>query len=365
MSIASIELEPRFFSSNETRFVSHEGCSANLFRFPSGVCAIRLSNALGELTLLPFQGQQIWSFRMRGRDLGMRSIVAQPLPTRNFLETFGGFMQHCGATAMGAPGPQDTHPLHGELPNAPYQRAYLKVGEDEYGAFIGLSGEYEHAVAFGAHYLAQPEVRLYAGSSLLKIQMQIANLGGQSMPLMYLFHVNFRPVDQARLVYSAPCDPAHMRVRTALPGHMKVQPTYAQFVQRLAQHPEDHLILKPGLAFDPEVVLYIDYRTDAQGWAYALQVHPDGSADGVRHKPAQLPYGIRWICRTPDHEAIGFEAGAAGVEGRFAEEAEGRLRWLGAGEQFSCEWEVGALDPAQASQWIAFADEIAKGVDHS
>ena len=61
----------------------------------------------------------------------MRSIFEHPVDTQDFLHTYGGFFLHCGATAMGDPGPEDRHPVHGELPNAHYQRAQLLVGRDE------------------------------------------------------------------------------------------------------------------------------------------------------------------------------------------------------------------------------------------
>lgn len=48
----------------------------------------------------------------------------------------GAFALHCGALAMGCPGPEDDHQLHGELPNAPYQQAWLQTGSDEDGDYI-------------------------------------------------------------------------------------------------------------------------------------------------------------------------------------------------------------------------------------
>src|SRR3972149_4584839 len=145
---ALVELRPQYFNLKEAVFIEHAGLTASIFSFPSRVCGLRLQNELGGLVLLPFQGQQVWSASFLGRDLTMRSMFNQPYPTRNFLETFGGFMQHCGATAMGGPGPGDTHPLHGELPNAPYSRAWLTASQDAQGSFLGLGGEYEYALAF-------------------------------------------------------------------------------------------------------------------------------------------------------------------------------------------------------------------------
>ena len=200
--------------------------------------------------MLPFQGQQIWSAEFGGRNLTMKSMFSQPSATRAYLENYGGFLLHCGATAMGVPAGADTHPLHGELPNAPYQKAWLAAAKIRRGAYLALGGEYEHTVAFNDHYVARPEVRLYAGSSLFPISIAITNLKKTPMNLMYLAHINFRPVDYGRLLYSAVCSPEHVRVRRSIPSHVHPPAGYAEFLDELAAHPEKHNILAPDLAFD-------------------------------------------------------------------------------------------------------------------
>jgi hypothetical protein len=349
MNQTQISLYAEQFGEKEKPLVENGDLSASLFRFPSGVCAARLQNGVGELVLLPYQGQQIWSAKMGGRNLTMKSMCDQPYPTREFLATFGAFLVHCGATAIGSAAAGDTHPLHGELPNAPYQAAQVVTGEDEGGRFIGLTGAYRHTLAFSYNYVAQPLVKLYAGSTIFQVSMTVTNLKQTPMPLMYLAHFNFLPYDNGRLVYSAPCDPQHMRVRASIPSHMQVKPGYREFIEELKDHPERHLILKPGLAFDPEVVFYIDYQADAAGWAHCLQVLPDGSADVVRHRPDQLDHGVRWICRTPDQDALGFEPSTGEVDGFNAELKKGNVRSLAPGQSFHCDMQAGSLTPAQAA----------------
>jgi hypothetical protein len=358
----TLHLTQEQFSTKETLLAEHGELAASAFRYPSGVCALRLKNALGELVMLPFQGQQIWDATLRGRQLTMKSMFDQPYPTRDFLSTFGAFMLHCGATAMGVPGPNDKHPLHGELHNAPYREARLLFGEDERGVFIGLTGTYRHTVAFNYNYTAQPLLKLYAGSSLFTIGMTITNLKGSSMPLMYLAHINYLAVDNARLAYSAPCDTDHMRVRADVPDFMEVAPGYRDFVQDLSRHPEKHLILKPELVFDPEVVFLIKYLPGPDGWARALQVQPDGSADIVRHRPDQLKVGVRWVCRTPDQQAIGFEPATAAVDGYTAEKQKGNVQTLGPGAVFHCELEVGVLTPEETRREEAVIAQIIRGI---
>jgi hypothetical protein len=344
----TFHLSPEQFTPHETLLAEHGELSASIFRYRSGVCALRLKNVLGELVLLPYQGQQIWDATMRGRRLTMKSMFDQPHPTRDFLSTYGAFLLHCGATAMGSPGADDTHPLHGELHNAPYQSAALVFGADEKGNFIGLTGSYRHTVAFNYNYTATPLVKLYAASSIFAVSMTIHNQKASPMPLMFLEHVNFCPVDRGRLAQTVVCDPINMRVRANIPAFMEVATGYREFVKILQEHPEKHLVFSPGLVYDPEMVLYLNYLADENGWARTLQIHPNGSADLVRHRPEQLKHGVRWICRTADQDALGIEPCTAEVEGFSAEKAKGNLRFLSGGAAFTFELEVGALTPDEA-----------------
>ena len=345
MSQTKIYLSPAMFGEMEKPLVESGPLSASAFRFPGGVCGLRLKNELGELVMLPYQGQQIWSAQFGGRNLTMKSMIPEPRPGVPFLETFGGFLQHCGNLAMGGPSPKDTHALHGEFPNAPIERAYLLLGEDARGAYIGLGGQYRHTVAFSASYLAEPQVRLYAGSSLFEVEMTVTNLKASPMELMYLMHVNFKPVDNARLA------PEHVRVRKGIPAHITPKPGYAEFLQELTVHPEQHHVLKPELLFDPEVAIFIDYLADEDGWAHSLMIHPNGEADYVAHHPEQLPRATRWLCRTADQDAVAIvEPGTAEPEGYLTEKAKGNLKILPPGGIFHCQVRVGALSAAEARQ---------------
>ncbi|NJN82542.1 MAG: DUF4432 family protein [Caldilineaceae bacterium] len=358
-SVVLLHLKPWFFTQREHLLMEEGAFSASAFRFDSGVQAVRLSNGAGELLLLPFQGQQIWSAHFGGRDITMHSMFDEPRATRNYLETYGGFLLHCGATAMGVPTEHDNHPLHGELPNAPYQSAYIVLGEDAGGAYIGLGGRYQHTVAFSTNYVAEPLVKLYAGANQCTASMTIKNLKNTPMELMYMAHANFRPVNDSRLVYSAQATPDHVRVRRSIPSHVQPSDRYLKLLDELEQRPEQHHILSADLACDPEIVFVIDYLADEAGWAHSLQVHPDGSADYIRHRPDQLDKGVRWICRTPDQDALGLVLPAtAGPEGYTAEKANGNLKVIPAKGAFSCEMEMGVLNAAEAANVAAQIEHI-------
>lgn len=345
-----IHLRPTMFGERERMLAEWGELRASTFRYDSGVAALRIANNSNNIALLPFQGQQIWSAMVAGRELTMKTMFDYPRQTPQYLETYGGFLLHCGATAMGVPGKEDTHPLHGELPNAPYQEAYLVAGEDAGGVYMALGGRYQHTVAFSHNYSAEPFVKLYAGSWLINVEMTIINLKNTPMELMYMAHANFRPVNHGRLVYSAPATRDAVRVRRSIPSHVRPNPAYIEFLDELARRPELHHVLDPKLVFDPEVVFYIDYRADTQGWAHTLQVHPDGQADYIRHRPAQLEKGVRWICRTPDKDALGLVLPAtAEPEGYLAEKAKGNIKILPPHGVFFAEYDLGALSAQEAA----------------
>jgi hypothetical protein len=350
-SETTIHLSPEFFSEREKTLVTNGVLSASAFRFSTGVPGLRLKSDVGELVVLPWQGQQIWSAVMGGRTLTMKSMFSEPRPNHPYLETYGGFLLHCGFTAMGVPTKNDSHPLHGELPNVAYDSAHIVLGEDAGGAYIGLGGKYQHSVAFNYNYLAQPLVKLYAGSTIFNVSMTIDNLRPKPMEYMYLTHINFRPVDYGRLVCSAPLTPERVRARVDLPSHMKFPAGYREFVQEMAVHPEKHIVLAPELPFDPELVFTITPDTDEAGWAHSMQVHPNGYADYVSHRPDQVNKLVRWISRTGDQDACGFAMPAtAEPEGYTAEKAKGNIRTLPAHGRFQVDYCIGALDAGAAKQ---------------
>lgn len=355
MADTSIHLHPSMFSTTERTLVEQGDLRASLYEWPSGVCGVRLSNGHGNLVLLPFQGQQIWSAEFGGRNITMKSMFDMPRPTQDYLQNYGGFLLHCGFMAMGVPTPDDDHPVHGELPNAPYRSAHVELGRDEHGDYIGLGGQYNHTVAFSTNYMAEPMVKLYVGSSRFRIIFKATNLKQTPMDYMYMAHVNWRPVDDGRLVYSANSSKESVRLRESIPSHVKPTPEYLAFMESLKNDPAQHEVLSPSLSFDPEIVFNIDYKSDAEGWAHTMQLHPDGSADYIAHKPDQLNVGVRWICRTPDQDALGMVLPAtAGPEGYTTEKAKGLVRELPGGESFTCEMALGVLGSDEAAQMTSY-----------
>jgi len=343
-----VRLSETQFGSREELLAEHGEIVVTAFRYSSGIAAVRIRNRAGEITVLPFHGQQIWDVHFHGRRLTMRSIFDEPQPG-GYLDNYGAFLVHCGASAMGNPAPEDTHPLHGELPNAQFQSAELRFGTDNGGRYLVLGGVREERVAFTRHYTFTSSVRIGEAGSRIGVEIAVKNLRHKPMELMYLAHVNFAPVDGSVIVDAVRDEAAHFRVRRHLPIYANGSDAYRGLMDRFATDPAQHRQVLAGRAIDPELVAGMDCVADAGGWAHALQVLPDGSADFISHRPDQLPHAIRWITRNGDEDAMGLVLPAtAEVDGREAERRKGNVRLLAPGAEWRCELEFGALDAAEA-----------------
>jgi len=297
--------------------------------------------------VLPEKGHQVWRAAFDGVDVTWRSLHEVPPATTDFLSGYGAFFTHCGLTAVGAPGAGDDHTLHGELPAAPFTAARLIC--DAADGRLTLAGTYRHRATFGAAYTATASVTLLADRPQAEIAIEVVNDSARPFELMYLGHANFRLVDGATLLATAPATPAAMRVRRDVPGHVTPQPGYTDFLDQLAADPSLHQRLTPELPADPELVFEMDMEADGEGQAHAMQRHPDGSAEFVSYPRDTAPVAIRWLSRTGDHDGVGLAFPAtSGVAGRTAEHARGRFVRLLAGGAWRLATTVGRLDPAGA-----------------
>lgn len=342
-----IDLTDAQFGAVERIIVSNDRIAISTFCYGSGVAALRMKTARADIVVLPYKGQQIWRAKFDGRDLTMGSMFEEPVDTQDYLRTYGAFFIHCGLAGVGAPGPQDSHPLHGELPNAPYQAAWLEV--DDADGSVSICGRYQHTIAFSLNYVATSKVTLGFDETWLTVGLSVENKRNVPMDLMYLGHANFRPVDFGRLIYAAQYDPDNVRVRTSIPAHISPAEGYVEFIEALEREPVLHHVLRPDLAFDPEVVFAIDMIAGLDGWTHAMQKLPDGRADFISYQPAQAPLTGRWLCRTPDQQGLGIAFPAtSGVEGYQTEKAKGSYVELAARDTWSITMRMGALNEADA-----------------
>ena len=195
---AKIHLTKEMFTSQKRVLIESGEFRAEAFTYPSGVCALEVRGERCAYILLPFNGQQVWRFQVDGEEMTMRSMFEEPEDTQDFESTYGAFLIHCGLTAMGNPSEEDPHPLHGELPLAHYQSAWIETGEDEEGAFIRTGGSYLYRNALETAYVYSPTLRLNAGGTELIARDTIENRRSQPFPFMYMSHINWRPFEGSR-----------------------------------------------------------------------------------------------------------------------------------------------------------------------
>ena len=328
----SIALTPEQFTTNETTLAESADFRVLAWTYPGGVRALALENARGRLVVLPYQGQMIWSAIFDGCDLTMHNMFSRPRPSPTIIGTYGCFMFHGGLMRNGCPGPDYDHPLIGEMPCAPMDLAWLEVGEDAAGPYLRLCGEYEYVQGFGDHYRAAPSVTLRAGSAVFDIGMQVTNLAGSPMELMYMAHMNYAYVPDGRLV--EPLGRAGARVRQSVPAHVKPTPEWSAYMAQLSEDPSRLSRLDAPAFYDPEIVCFFDeVPVDAAGHALFLLEHPSGSAFYTRYSPEQFPRAVRWILHNADQRVAAFVLPATcEPEGYKAEKAKGNVRLLAGGQ---------------------------------
>ena len=344
-------LREGFFTDKETTLVEAGELKATLFTYSTGVKAVRISTAKVSATVLPFDGQAVWRCDFLGRELTMKSIYDEPQRCTFYGESYGFFVLHCGLTAMGNPTAEDTHPGHGELPLAHYEKAWVDCGTDVQGAWIAVGGVYAHRRCFEANYTFSPTLKLRAGATSLEIDVSFTNLKDLPLEYYYLCHVNHRPVDGARLLYTA--DPAKAIINREVPeGYRKdwADATNA-WLDAMERNPAcgDRIGAK-GESYRPEIVNCFLHHAAKDGWAYTMQLAPDGTAVYVKHDPKQLPYGTRWIARTVDEDALGMCLPAtAEHKGRLYCRAHHQQRMLKTGKTVRYHIETGLLGKADAA----------------
>ncbi|MFT0532386.1 aldose 1-epimerase family protein [Castellaniella hirudinis] len=351
MISATVHLRRQDFAALPHPLLDCGPIRATAFRYPSGVEALRLENARGHVIVLPYMGQMIWHAEFDGVALTMGNGFDMPRPATSIVQTYGCLAFHSGLLGNGCPSPQDTHPLHGEMPCAPMDAAALAVGADADGPFVEVQGQYEYIMGFGAHYLARPSVRLYAADTRLRVGMTVRNRSSAPMELMYMCHVNFAYRPGARIVQPAPFTAEHVQVRQSVPGHVRPTPDYLAFIDALTADPSLMQVLDAPRRYDPEQVFYVrGLAADAAGRTHALMQLPEGGGFFMSYPVRGFPKTVRWILVNGDAQVAAFALpSTCEPEGYLAEKAKGNVRVLAPDEQAVFSVDLGYLTPPQAA----------------
>ena len=348
---ASIALQRRFFGEKERTALAFAGLSASLFRYETGIEAIRLSNERGHIIVLPYMGQIVWSAVFDGVELAMQSMFAEPRPAKVIVETYGCLLYHAGLLRNGVPTAEDNHILHGEMPCAEMDAAGLACGADEQGPWIAVTGMREYAMGFGAHYRATPRVVLRPGATRFDVVMEVENLSAAPMDLMYLCHVNFAFAEGGRIVQPVPFTPEHVVTRTAIPGHVTPTDDYRALLGELANNPARMQVLSEPKRYDPEQVFYIkDAKRGPDGLVHFMMARTEGDGFEIAWDPAVMTHTIRWVLANSDQRVAAFAMPATcEPEGYTAERRKGNVRSLAGGARASFATHIGYVEPSRAA----------------
>ena len=337
-----LDLQKSFFGDREQKLLEYGEFEISAFRYSSGVEALSAKNSRCSFIFLPFLGQQIWHYCVDGRELSMQTNIKEPLVPKQYLENYGGFLYHCGIISMGAA--DSNHPQHGEIPNAEYKSAYIECGADEGGKYIALGGELVHETAFVRGYRFRPCLKLYEGSAVFRINIEIENTRPYPLDYMYLCHINFRPLDGAKLITSAKYDAEHITIYNTVQD--------VALIDYIARLEKDLTIMDnvgaSGQVYDPELCFGIKYESDENNRAYTMQ-YEDYGACIVTHPTDYLPYGIRWISRTKGEQAMGMVLPATGEHLGYKNAVEkGQLKQVEPNSKVSFYMEAGYIDKEEA-----------------
>ncbi len=359
MTTSKIHLTETMFTENERVFLENDAFKVSLFRYPSGVSAVRLENSVLSLIVLPFHGQQVWRFAYKNRDLTMKSIFDEPEDTDRFGLNYGAHLIHCGLTASGNPSPEDSHPLHGELPNCKYQQAWLLLNMDQENPRLALGGCFTFRNSLEYHYTFEPNLSLRKDASIVDVEIRAANLRQKPMKYMYMAHINWLPVEKSRLISSAAQESVEVFSDTfGLPN--VEQQKFLDYVSQLQQNPElADQIDASSQVLDPELCLYMRMLPDEEGFAHALQVFPEGDADYVSFCVNELPNAVRWYARTGDEDALAFAIPSTNNHLGFSRNlAKGLIREIPAKDSVKMNYRFGYLEKQAAGQLIKKVNRI-------
>ncbi|CAG9409714.1 aldose 1-epimerase family protein [Providencia alcalifaciens] len=322
-----IPLHKRLFTEKPTLVLKNSQFSVSAFVYQSGVQGLRVENSQGHLTILPFLGQMIWDAEFCGQNLKMENMFSEPKPVPTVIETYGCFAFHSGIISNGCPSPEDNHPLHGEMPCAPMDSAWLELTENS----LKVCGEYEYVMGFGHHYCASPFVQLHTDSALFDIHMSVTNLASVPMPLQYMCHMNYAYVDDATLTQNIP--EQAIKLRESIPGHVHPTQKWLDFNQALKCGEVKLNQLNQPQMCDPEIVFFMDNLSQYTANPEFKMTSPAGNTFVTRFKANELNYATRWILYNGDQKVGAFVLPATcRPEGFIAAKNNQTLIWLAAGE---------------------------------
>lgn len=328
--MGTIELQRDFFKENRKVFFENSEFTVTLFRYSTNVEAIEVTNSRGKMVVLPYLGQIIWDLSFDEIDLKMKNMFSEPKNVTEIVDTYGCFSFHSGLIRNGCPGPEDDHTLHGEMPCADMDKAWLEIT----GESIKIGGAKEYTKGFGHHYLAKPSVTMQAKTTFIEIGMDVKNLAGTEMPLQYMCHMNYAYLEDALMQQNIP-DEA-FKLRESIPGHVHPTKKWLEYTEELKSGEQQLSTLTKPEMYDPEIVFFADQLRQYQKEAEFEMLSPNGVTFFTKFSTEEFNYATRWLLYNEDQQVGAFVLpGTCRSEGFLAAKEAGSLIMLAAGEEKS------------------------------
>ena len=281
--------------------------------------------------------------------------------TTKFGDNYESLLIHCGLTNINAAGEGEDYPLHGELPFANYPETYAGIGQDDRGKYLAVGGTFVYRNSQEYYYAYSPELRLYDNSTLLEMHIDIHNRRSSPLDYMFMCHINWLAINGSRIVYSAKKDKEHIKVDPTELGDDSLRAIrIREYGKKLLEDPTLADVLDSKTqCFDPEMCINVKYESDENNWAHAMQVMPEGDACYVGFRTTELPYGLRWLCRTGDEDGIGIALPTTGTNRSTAYQKEhGYYNTLAPGAHDSLRFNFGYLRKEEAEEMERHIEDI-------
>ncbi len=325
-----IELQRNFFDKAPSVIYQSEDFIISMFRYDSGVEGLELKNSRGRMVVLPYMGQIIWDLEFDGVNMKMKNMFTEPKKAACIIDTYGCFAYHSGLIRNGCPSPQDDHILHGEMPCAEMDKAWLEITKDS----VTITGSVEYVKGFGHRYIAQPGATMFAAKSHIEIKMNVKNLASIPMPLQYMCHTNYAYLAHAKLTQNIP--DSGIVLRETIPDHVKPTPKWIEFNNELLASKVPIKVLDKPEMYDPEIVFFADRLDKYQKKAHFEMTSPSGITLFSEFDTTDLKYATRWILYNGDQQVGAFVLPATcRPEGFLAAQKAGTLIMLAPNQEKS------------------------------
>ncbi len=292
----------------------------------NGTRGFILKNGRGiEMTVLSDRGLDIPLMSYQGKNVGFYSRTGITHPafyredgSRGFLQRFfAGLLTTCGMNYAGAACEDEGRQLglHGPFSNTPAERVCAEEVWDRDELVLRIAGDVREACVFGENLRLHRELRLYTESDKLEVVDTVTNLTFRDEVCMPVYHVNFGypMLDAGAKIYAS--------ARSVVPRDDIAAAGFDRC----------HDIEAPTENRPEECFFHTDEPDPRRAWAM-LHNEALGAAAILTWDAEALPLMCEWKCMMAGDYALGLEPTAAGVMGRAAVRAQGKMPMLAPGE---------------------------------